>query len=250
MKWTLFMVSVVTAFCALDTTPVVANDLADVVRARGNARAGGGTSGHDAWVLKRHGRLSGSRTSRKPSSAKKRAYLAAKKKKAAAAKRRAYLAAKKKKEAERRAYIAAKKKKAAEKRAKLAAQRKAEEQRLARAKREADAKAEQQKLANVETNKAAANPVETEKTESAFVSAPSTAVLMTSQELVREQDAGARKPLPGNIARAEPAVKSAPVATDSVGVKNTTAGSSQATDGEDGCKRFLPAIGLTISVGC
>ena len=60
MKWTLVTASVLAAMSAVSTAPVYANDLMDTVRARGNARAGGPTNGHDAWILDRYGKLSGS----------------------------------------------------------------------------------------------------------------------------------------------------------------------------------------------
>ncbi len=111
MKWTVLLASVVAAFCAFSTAPVMADDVSDVVRARANARAGGGTSGHDAYILKQSGgALSGTKAkarAKKKAAAKHRARKAAKKK--AAAKRRAALAAKKKK--------TAKQKRAAERRA-------------------------------------------------------------------------------------------------------------------------------------
>lgn len=63
MKWTLVTASILTALSFVSTAPVVANDLMDTVRARGNARAGGPTNGHDAWILDRYGALSGTYTS-------------------------------------------------------------------------------------------------------------------------------------------------------------------------------------------
>ncbi len=229
MKWTVLIASLVAAVSSFSTEPVLANDVADVVRARANARAGGGTSGHDAWVLKRHGRLSGSggsthRYLAKKKAAKKRAFLAAKARKVAAAKRRALIAAKKKKAAERRAYLLAKKKK----KAKLAA--------IA-----AEKKAKTQKLAAVEQAKADA-----EQKESSFVATPSTAALMTSQD--RTPETVDAKPEPNtNVAVVEPnqeavAVKETATTDQNVGNKGDNS--------EENCKRFLPAIGLTVSVGC
>lgn len=59
MKWTLMAAAFGAALSMFSTAPVVANDLMDTVRARGNARAGGPTNGHDAWILDRYGKLSG-----------------------------------------------------------------------------------------------------------------------------------------------------------------------------------------------
>ncbi len=59
MKWTLVTASMLTAVSVVSTAPVMANDLMDTVRARGNARAGGPTNAHDAWILDRYGALSG-----------------------------------------------------------------------------------------------------------------------------------------------------------------------------------------------
>jgi len=59
MKWTLITASILTAVSVVSTAPVLANDLTDTVRARANARAGGPTNGHDAWILDRYGALSG-----------------------------------------------------------------------------------------------------------------------------------------------------------------------------------------------
>lgn len=64
MKKTLFGVAIVAACASLPTAPpVFANDLHDTVRARANARAGGPTNGHDAWILERYGKLSGTGSS-------------------------------------------------------------------------------------------------------------------------------------------------------------------------------------------
>lgn len=59
MKWTVLTASILAAAGAYSSAPVMANDLMDTVRARGNARAGGPTNGHDAWILDRYGALSG-----------------------------------------------------------------------------------------------------------------------------------------------------------------------------------------------
>ncbi len=59
MKWTLITASILTAVSVVSTAPVMASDVTDVVRARGNARAGGPTNAHDAWILDRYGALSG-----------------------------------------------------------------------------------------------------------------------------------------------------------------------------------------------
>ena len=63
MKWTLVTASILTAVSVVSTAPVLASDVSDTVRARGNARAGGPTNGHDAWILDRYGALSGTYTS-------------------------------------------------------------------------------------------------------------------------------------------------------------------------------------------
>lgn len=63
MKWSLVAIAFVTGISAFNSAPVYANDLMDTVRARGNARAGGPTNGHDAWILDRYGRLSGTYSS-------------------------------------------------------------------------------------------------------------------------------------------------------------------------------------------
>lgn len=256
MKWIVFSASLIAAATSISVEPVIASDLADVVRARANARAGGGTSGHDAWVLKRHGKLSGSRT--RKTSAKKRALLAAKKKKAAAAKRRAYLIAKKKKQAQKRALIAAKKKEAAKKRALLVAKKKAAQKK--RAQLAAQKKAEAQKnLAqarqtdNLERTAAVtpAMPAETnEKTESSFVPAPSTTALIASQEIDVAPHVPPTPVTSGKIATADksaPQVNTVEVTSDPATLKS--AQQDTASDAE-GCKKFLPAIGLTVSVGC
>ena len=55
----------VVAFLTLATLggsiEVQANELMEVVNARANARAGGPTNAHDAWLLERYGALSGTR---------------------------------------------------------------------------------------------------------------------------------------------------------------------------------------------
>lgn len=271
MKWIVFVASLVAAVSSFTTTPVIANDVADVVRARANARAGGGTSGHDAWVLQRHGKLSGTGSSSKSWKAKKaakaRALRAAKKRKAA--KRRAYLAAKKKKAAERRARIAAKKKKQEEarRRAIAAAEKKEKARRKALAaaeKKEAERKrklaaekAEQEKIAaakpNQEKDTAPQAKGTGEKSEGAFISAPSTAVLMTSQDIRPD-------PAPAKLGKAGDTTSVATTKNGASTVTTTaaTAGpaptekkvSVKAESNAEGCKKFLPAIGLTVSVGC
>lgn len=251
MKWTVLAAAIAAALSSFSAAPVVASDLADVVRARANARAGGGTSGHDAWVLKRHGRLSGPSSRRglaKKKAAKKRALIAAKKKKAAAAKRRALIAAKKKKAAERRAYLLAKKKKAEKKRALLAAKKKnAEREKLA-----AQKEAEAQKVAAIKTSETQAAgdaAAQNEKKESAFVSAPSTATLLTSHELEPKNTQTPLAPMPSNVAAVADTSQSENAQTTTTVEKAPTVG--EASKGaEENCKRFLPAIGLTISVGC
>lgn len=262
MKWIVLLTSVIAAITTLSIEPVYASDLADVVRARANARAGGGTSGHDAWVLKRHGKLSGSRTrsnraAHSRRAAKKRALLAAKKKKAAAAKRKAYLAAKKKKEAQRRALIAAKKRKAAQKRALIAAKKKAaakkRAQLAAKKKLQAEKLAIAQQASETETAPDVANaqePATSEKTESSFVSAPSTSALITSQEIEVNPAAKSTPTLGRKIANAEKTED--PIKTlEQPRAPETISGTAQGdADQTGGCKKFLPAIGLTVSVGC
>lgn len=246
MKWTVFAAAIASVIATFSTTPVYANDVADVVRARANARAGGGTSGHDAWILQRYGKLSGSgRSSRhslaKKKASKKRALLLAKKKKAAAAKRRALLAAKKK-EAERRAYLLAKKKAEKKQAIALAKKKKEAEKRakLAASKEEAD----QQKLA-------AATPIDGDteggKTESTFVTAPSTSALITSQEIAPASVDQAPTNTSTDVAVVE--TNAASRTEEVVETKEQdTVGVTKDSDGT--CKKFLPAIGLTISVGC
>jgi len=249
MKWTVVIAAVVAALSSFSTAPVYANDLADVVRARANARAGGGTSGHDAWVLKRHGKLSGSnRSSRgsiaKKKAAKKRALLAAKANKRAAAKRRAAIAAKKKKAAQRRAYLLAKKKKEAAKRAKFAAKKKKAKLAALAAKK----KAEAQNVASVDQDAVDLRNLDAETKQSTYVATPSNAAVMTSYDLTSEGDGTPQAMSPDkNVAiadtsKAPTVVQEADTQVQRVGAKD------QASD--ENCKRFLPAIGLTISVGC
>lgn len=254
MKWTILAASVIAALTAFTTEPVLANDVADVVRARANARAGGGTSGHDAWVLKRHGRLTGTRTRRASSSkaSQRRARLVAKKKKAAAAKKRAYLLAKKKKAAKKRALLAAKKKAA-----QIAARKAAEKRRLAAQKAAAEKKrklaarqAEQQKLAALEADKPeqvnAQRNAKADKSESTYIAAPSTTAIMTSYELT---PADRRDERPLSTKPVAAIVDGNAQVSDVVEDVSSTLGRTKTANSE-GCKRFLPAIGLTVSVGC
>lgn len=262
MKWFVLLSSVIAAATTVSIEPVYASDLADVVRARANARAGGGTSGHDAWVLKRHGKLSGtrSRSKRATSSrraAKKRALLAAKKKKAAAAKRKAYIAAKKKQEAQRRALLAAKKQKAAKQRAMIAARKKAaakkRAQLAAQKKAEAAKLAKAQQAGEIEAVQDVAStqaPATSEKTESSFVSAPSMSALITSQEIGADPAATPAPILGRKIAtveKTEDPIKTIEQPRASATVSSTAQGDAEQAGG---CKKFLPAIGLTVSVGC
>lgn len=257
MKWIIFLASVIAAATTLSTEPVYANDLADVVRARANARAGGGTSGHDAWVLKRHGKLSGTSSRKRAASrraAKKRALLAAKKKKAAAAKRRAYLVAKKKKQAQKQAVLAAKKK-TAKKRARLAAQKKAAAKKRALSAAQKTAES-QQKVAQVpETEKAIDSSADnagasSDKTESSFVPASSTTALITSQEIEVDNRVRPAPVMGRNIAITDKTDAASEAAEERAAPVRFTAKEKEATSSAGSCKKFLPAIGLTVSVGC
>lgn len=246
MKWTLIIAAVVSAAASYSSTPVFASDVSDVVRARANARAGGGTSGHDAWVLQRYGRLSGSsKRHSRSSKVKHRAALATRKKKAAASKRRAYLAKKKAAEKRRLAAIAAKQK-AAEKRAQMAAKRK---QQAA------------EKLAEKQVVKSAADALDTasveptdDARESTFVKAPSTAALITRQEIAPGTDTSDATGTT-SVARVEDSIMRdgmTSALTNTVGTKIPADQKTAQTSAENGqgCKRFLPAIGMSISVGC
>lgn len=157
--------------------------------------------------------------------AKARARSKARARAKAKARQRA-IAAKKKKAAQQRAY-AAKKKKAAQKRA-LAA-KKAEQKKVAAAEAKARSEAEAQAKADAE------------KTEGSFVGAPSTAALLTSQDVAEDTNE----------------VKSTDDATEVAVVDETETENTDATPvveanetGDGNCKRFIPAVGLTVSVGC
>lgn len=170
--------------------------------------------------------------------AKARARAKAKAQARARAKARAAAAAKKRKAAQQRA-IAAKKRKAAQQRAIAAKKRKAAEQRAYAAK-----KAKQQKVAAAEAEARAEAEAQAkadaEKTEGAFVSAPSTAALLTSKDVGDAPTETAKTDTATEVAvvdKADTATEAAPV------VENADAG-------EGGCKRFIPAVGLTVSVGC
>ena len=145
----------------------------------------------------------------------------------AAAKKKAAYAAKKK-AAQRRA-IAAKKKKAAQQRAYAA--KKAKQQKVAAT--EAKAREEAQAQAKADA----------EKTEGSFVSAPSTAALLTSKDVTEDAE-----PKTNSGDATEVAV----VNEDDTGETTTDATPvvENTENGEGGCKRFIPAVGLTVSVGC
>jgi len=158
---------------------------------------------------------------RAKAAAKKRAYAAQKKK---AAQKRAYAAAKKKKAAQQRAYAAAKKKKAAQQRAYAA--KKAKQQKIAATEAHARSEAEAQAKADAE------------KTEGAFVDAPSTAALLTSQDVAEDTNEVMATGDATEVAIANDTdVETTPVVENSDSV-------------EGNCKRFIPAVGLTVSVGC
>lgn len=216
MKWTVFLASIVMAFSAFSTTPVIANDVSDVVRARANARAGGSTSGHDAYVLKQSGGALGGTKSYKS-------------KKKAAAKHRRQKAAKKKAAAKRRAAIAAKKKAAARQRA--AAAQKAKQQRAAAHKAKSD-----------ETAKTAS-----EKTDEPSY-APSTAAVLTNQDILGEQTETETSDDSTEVVATNDGDKT----NDAEVVTPKADSSSVKEDGDDesGCKRFIPEVGKTISVDC
>lgn len=213
MKWTVLFAAILAALGAFSTTPVIAQDVSDVVRARGNARAGGSTSGHNSYILKKHGgALSGTHTK------------AAKKK--AAAKHRARKAAKKKAAAKRRAAIAAKKKKEAQRRAALASKKKAE-------KRRADAKAE-----NTDDNKSGTTATAT----------PSTAAVLTNQD-INADDKAADKSDDTTVTAASDTAGSSDQ-TETTAEANDSSVGAKASDDEKGCKRFVPEVGKTVSVDC
>lgn len=150
---------------------------------------------------------------------------------AASKKKAAYAAAKKKKAAQKRAaYAAAKKKKAAQKRA-LAA-KEAKQEKVAAAEAEARKEAEAQAKADAE------------KTEGSFVGAPSTAALLTSQDVAED----AKAPTGSGTDATEVAVVDENEA--SATTETTPAVENNSDNGEGGCKRFIPAVGLTVSVGC
>ena len=143
----------------------------------------------------------------------------------AKAKKRAY-AAQKKKAAQQRAY-AAKKKKAAQQRAYAA--KKAKQQQVAATEANARAEAEAQAKADAE------------KTEGTFVSVPSTAALLTSQDVA--SDTSENKPT-GD------ATEVAIADELDTNTTKTTPVIENSDTGEGNCKRFIPAVGLTVSVGC
>ncbi len=157
-------------------------------------------------------------------SAKKRAYAAQKKK---AAQQRAYAAAKKKKAAQKRAYAAAKKKKAAQQRAYAA--RNAKQKQVAATEANARAEAEAQAKADAE------------KTEGSFVAAPSTAALLTSQDIAEDTS---------RVKTTGDATEVAVVNQADTDTTETTPVVEDSDSGEGNCKRFIPAVGLTVSVGC
>lgn len=222
MKLIVFFASVVTALCAFSTAPVIAGgDVSDVVRARANARAGGGTSGHDAYILKQSGgALSGTKAkaqAKKKAAAKYRARKAAQKK-AAAKKRQAAIAAKKKKAAQQREIAA----------------RKAKQKRAA-ARRAAAEKNDQAK---------------SDKSEDATTAAvPSTAAVLTNQDVAEEKADTAANDNSAEVVAAndndKPTGDDTNVETPTV--DNSTVSESAAT-GE--CKRFIPEVGKTVSVDC
>lgn len=121
--------------------------------------------------------------------------------------------------AKKRARARARARLIAKKKAKAKAARIARAKKIAKAKRLAAKKAEAQKIADA-------------KTESSFVSAPSTAALLTDGDVQTE-----KKEEPGTqkIATSEPA---------------ETVDTVIAAAGDTGCKRFIPEIGRAVTVDC
>lgn len=157
---------------------------------------------------------------------KAKARARAKAKAQARARQRA-IAAKKKKAAQQRAYAASKKKKAAQQRA--IAAKKAKQKQIAASEAAARAEAEAQAKADAE------------KTEGAFVEAPSTAALLTSQDVADDTNETQKTGDATEVA----------VANESETKTTETTPVVENSEGEDGgCKRFIPAVGLTVSVGC
>lgn len=223
MKLTVLFAALVAALATFSAAPVVmANDVSDVVRARANARAGGSTSGHDAYILKKHGgALSGTK------SYKSKSYKAKKK---AAAKRRAKQAARKKAAAKRRAAIAAKKKKEAQRRAALAAKRK---------------KAQEADEASEKTEDQASK---SDQSDGTSTSTPSTAAILTKQDSAGDGEKAKSESDTTAVAKAGDAAKTA--GDNNAAEETTTQNKDSAEDTEDNCKRFIPEVGKTVTVDC
>lgn len=145
---------------------------------------------------------------------------------------------------------AAKKAKAearAEARAEAARRQKAEASRQAAAKSDAPAKV------------AAKTGVEDEKTEGSFVEAPSTSALLTKGDIAGPAER-ADQTAPADVAAAmvegagEGAATEVASATDNAALAADDSKSGgeavEASSTETGCKRFIPAVGVTVSVGC
>lgn len=164
----------------------------------------------------------------------------------AKAKARARAKAKARARAKAKARAAAKRK-AAQKRAIAAKRKKAAAQKRALAAKKKKAAAEQKKVAAAEAKAreeaAAQAKADAEKTEGSFVSAPSTAALLTSKDV--NEDANDRKSPtdPTEVAVVDEGDNSETTTDAAPIVENTT-------DGDGNCKRFIPAVGLTVSVGC
>lgn len=219
MRWTTFC-AVMLAFVAWVEIPrAFADDVSDVVRARANARAGGSTGGHDAYILKKHGGALSGTTAKKKAAAKRKAAA----RKRAAAKRRAAIAAKKKKAAQRRAAIAAKKKAEAKRRAALAAKRK-------------------------RANAAATNEADS-GSNGGSVTAPSTAAVLTNQDVNADAPNSTDNSKTDDVAVATDKDQSTAATSDTV-VEADSAVGAPAKDADGTCKRFVPEVGKTVTVDC
>lgn len=217
MRWTVIFAALVAAFTWADVPQSFADDVSDVVRARANARAGGGTSGHDAYILKKHGGALSGTKAKKRAAAKRKAAA----RKRAAAKRRA-AAAHKKKAAQRRAAIAAKKKAEAKRRAAIAAKRK-----------RAAAKAKQDDVGS----------------NGGTVTAPSTAAVLTNQEVTGDAPEKSKSDKTEDVAVAtDKENKGAANSETKTETESTVGETTKNADGK--CKRFIPEVGKTVTVDC
>lgn len=216
MKWTTFCAALLALVAWVDVPQTFAGDVSDVVRARANARAGGSTGGHDAYILKKHGGALSGTAAKKKAAAKRKAAA----RKRAAAKRRA-AAAKKKQAAQRRAAIAAKKKAEAKRRAAIAAKRK----------------------------RANAADSGDGNSNGGTVTAPSTAAVLTNQDINGEEPEKTKAEKTEDVAVATDQDSTEVTGTDTKPAADSNVGNT-AKDGDEKCKRFIPEVGQTVTVDC